>query len=354
MKLALTYDDIQLIPAYSEINSRRNIRLWTQVTRRYGIMQPIVAAPMDTVCDAEMAIAMMKLGGLGIIHRFMSIEDQCEEVAKVKAAKTTEMYEDWGVMYDDWHSEIKQIPVVVAIGVQTEDRLRAVKLVEAGANVLVIDVAHGDHKNVIDMVKWCKEQPTFEHVDIIAGNIATAEAALRLEAAGADGLRVGIGGGSLCTTRIKTGFGIPNVTAITQIQSVASVPVMADGGIRTSGDISKALAIGASTVMIGSLIAGTEEAPGKVIEKNGSLFKRYRGSASLETKVTHGQAARNVEGESTVIPFKGGVKYIITDLLDGVKSALSYAGAKDLNSFNPDIVQITNAGQLEAKPHLLY
>jgi IMP dehydrogenase len=358
MNLALTYDDIQLVPAYSTIKSRQNIKLHTMLTKRYGLLQPLVASPMDTVCDGNMAIAMANLGGVGVIHRFMTIEEQCEVVSVVKYATTSTgsgtLTEKWGVMSDDWHAEIKQIPVAVAIGVQTEDRLRAVKLVEAGANVLVIDVAHGDHKNVIDMVKWCKEQPTFEHVDIIAGNIATAEAALRLEAAGADGLRVGIGGGSLCTTRIKTGFGIPNVTAITQIQTVATVPVMADGGIRTSGDISKALAIGASTVMIGSLIAGTEEAPGKVIEKNGSLFKRYRGSASLETKVTHGQAARNVEGESTVIPFKGGVKYIITDLLDGVKSALSYAGAKDLNSFNPDIVQITNAGQLEAKPHLLY
>lgn len=358
MNLALTYDDIQLVPAFSNIKSRKNIKLHTFLSRRYGLLQPLVASPMDTVCDGNMAIAMAQLGGAGVIHRFMSIEEQCEIVSVVKYATTSTgggtLTEKWGVMYDDWHTEIKQIPVVAAIGVQTEDRLRAVKLVEAGANVLVIDVAHGDHKNVIDMVKWCKEQATFEHVDVIAGNIATAEAALRLEAAGADGLRVGIGGGSLCTTRIKTGFGIPNVTAITQIQSVAKVPIMADGGIRTSGDIAKALAIGASTIMIGSLIAGTDEAPGKVIEKNGSLFKRYRGSASLETKVTHAQPVRNVEGESTVIPFKGGVKYIIADLLDGIKSALSYGGANDLKSFNPDIVQVTNAGQMEAKPHLLF
>jgi IMP dehydrogenase len=358
MNLALTYDDIQLVPAFSNIKSRKNIKLHTFLSRRYGLLQPLVASPMDTVCDGNMAIAMAQLGGAGVIHRFMSIEEQCEIVSVVKYATTSTgggtLTEKWGVMYDDWHTEIKQIPVVAAIGVQTEDRLRAVKLVEAGANVLVIDVAHGDHKNVIDMVKWCKEQATFEHVDVIAGNIATAEAALRLEAVGVDGLRVGIGGGSLCTTRIKTGFGIPNVTAITQIQSVAKVPIMADGGIRTSGDIAKALAIGASTIMIGSLIAGTDEAPGKIIEKNGSLFKRYRGSASLETKVTHAQPVRNVEGESTVIPFKGGVKYIIADLLDGIKSALSYGGANDLKSFNPDIVQVTNAGQMEAKPHLLF
>ena len=360
MNLALTYDDIQLIPSYSTIKSRQNIKLHTKLSRRYGLLQPLVASPMDTVCEFDMALSMAELGGAGVIHRFMSIEEQCDIVKKLQTAihyETTNepsIAEAWGVMYDDWHTEIKQIPVVVAIGVQSEDRLRAVKLVEAGANVLVIDVAHGDHKNVIDMIKWCKEQPTFEHVDIIAGNIATAEAALRLEAAGADGLRVGIGGGSLCTTRIKTGFGVPNVTAIAQIQTVAQTPIMADGGIRTSGDISKALGIGAHCVMIGSLIAGTEEAPGKIIEKNGALYKRYRGSASLETKVSHGQQARNVEGESTTIPFKGGVKYIVTGLLDGVKSALSYAGAKDLESFNPEFVQVTNAGQMEAKPHLLF
>jgi IMP dehydrogenase len=359
MKQALTYDDIQLVPAYSEIKSRQNIKLHTLLSRRYGLLQPLVASPMDTVCGYEMAYKMTLMGGVGVIHRFMSIEEQCKIVSRLHSDIYGERFngtiaEQWGVMYDDWHAEIKMVPIVAAIGVQTEDRLRAVKLVEAGANVLLIDVAHGHHKNVIDMVKWCKEQPKFEDVDVIAGNIATRKAAHDLYSAGADGLRVGIGGGSLCTTRIKTGFGVPNVTSLLDVSSDSAVPVMADGGIRTSGDIAKALAVGASNVMIGSLIAGTEEAPGTIIEKNGSLFKRYRGSASLETKTTHAQPARNVEGESTVIPFKGGVKYIITDLLDGVKSALSYAGAKDLNSFNPEIVQVTNAGQLEAKPHLLY
>ena len=358
-KTALTYDDIQLIPAYSEIKSRQSINLKTMLTKRYGLLQPLVASPMDTVCGYEMAYKMAMMGGAGVIHRFMSIEEQSKIVKRLQADIYGEGFggsiaENWGVMFDDWHAEMPYVPIVVAIGVQEEDRIRAKELVKSGANVLVIDVAHGHHKNVIDMVKWCKEQPEFLDVDIIAGNIATAQAAIDLENAGADGLRVGIGGGSLCTTRIKTGFGVPNVTSLLDVAWAAKTPVMADGGIRMSGDIAKALAVGASTVMLGSLIAGTEEAPGTIIEKNGSLFKRYRGSASLETKTTHAQPARNVEGESTVIPFKGGVKYIITDLLDGVKSALSYAGAKDLNSFNPEIVQVTNAGQLEAKPHLLY
>jgi IMP dehydrogenase len=313
---------------------------------------------MDTVCGYEMALKMAVMGGAGVIHRFMSVEEQCKIVNRLQSDIYGEGFgggiaEHWGVMFDDWHAEIKQVPIVAAIGVQTEDRIRAKELVKNGANVLVIDVAHGHHKNVIDMVKWCKEQPEFLDVDIIAGNIATGEAAIDLENAGADGLRVGIGGGSLCTTRIKTGFGVPNVTSLEDVISEAKTPVMADGGIRMSGDIAKALAVGASTVMLGSLIAGTDEAPGQIVETKGGLYKRYRGSASLETKVTHGQAARNVEGESTTIPYKGGVKYIITGLLDGVKSALSYAGAEDLLTYKPDYVVVTNAGQNEAKPHLL-
>ena len=357
MKLALTYDDIQLIPAFSNVKSRQTIKLNTLLSRRYGLLQPLVASPMDTVCGLDMAFKMFLMGGVGVVHRFMTIDEQVAITKELNYRIYGEgfggPFEDWGIMLDDWHSEIPTIPIAMAIGVQEEDRLRAIKLVEAGANVLVIDVAHGHHQNVIDMVKWCKEQPTFDQVDIIAGNIATAEAAIDLEKAGADGLRVGIGGGSLCTTRIKTGFGVPNVTSLEDVLSCSNVPVMADGGIRTSGDIAKALAIGADTIMIGSLIAGTDEAPGQILETKGGLYKRYRGSASLETKVTHGQAARNVEGESTTIPYKGGVKYIITGLLDGVKSALSYAGADSLQDFNPKYVQVTNAGLNEAKPHLL-
>ena len=335
MKQSLTYDDIQLVPAYSNVNSRQNINLTTLVSRRYGLMNPLVASPMDTVCELDMAFKMFLMGGVGCIHRFMSIEEQSNQIKmlryKIYGDGFGGPYEDWGIMYDDWHSEIREIPIMAAIGVQDEDKVRATKLVEAGANILVIDVAHGHHQNVIDMIKWAKSNPLFEKVDIIAGNIATAEAAMDLEAAGADGLRVGIGGGSLCTTRIKTGFGVPNVTCIEDIAAISNVPIMADGGIRSSGDIAKALAVGADCVMIGSLIAGTDESPGQIIEKGNGLYKRYRGSASLETKVSHGQAARNVEGESTIIPYKGGVKYVISGLLDGVKSALSYGGSNSIS-----------------------
>lgn len=356
MKYNLTYDDIQLVPQYSNIPTRTHINLNTLVSRRYGLINPLIASPMDTVCGEEMAFKMMLMGGVGCVHRFMSIEEQSNIMRNLKHKIYGEgfggPFEDWGVMYDDWHAEQPYVPIMGAIGVSESDKERAKKIVEAGANVLVIDVAHGHHQNVIDMIKWCKDNLD-EKVDIIAGNIATAHAAIDLEEAGADGLRVGIGGGSLCTTRIKTGFGIPNVSCLEEIAQVAKTPIMADGGIRTSGDIAKALAVGANTVMIGSLLAGTEEAPGQIIETTKGLYKRYRGSASLETKVVHGQKERNVEGESTTIPYKGGMKFIVNGLLDGVKSALSYAGASNLREYKPKYVFVTNSGISEAKPHLL-
>ena len=356
MRNSLTYDDIQLVPQYSNIPTRTQIKLHTLVSRRYGLLNPIVASPMDTVCGLEMAYKMFKLGGVGCIHRFNSIEEQSNIVKelyhRIYSEEWGNQFESWGVMVDNWHSEIPHIPIMASIGVSESDKDRAKSLVDSGCNIIVIDVAHGHHKNVEKMLMWCKNNLD-DKVDIIAGNIATKEAAQELESWGADGLRVGIGGGSLCTTRVKTGFGVPNVSCLEDIISVAKTPVMADGGIRSSGDISKALAIGASSVMLGSLIAGTDEAPGQIVETPKGLYKRYRGSASLETKVTHGQQTRNVEGESTTIPYKGGVKFIVNGLIDGVKSALSYGGAKSLEDFNPPYVKVTNSGINEAKPHLL-
>jgi IMP dehydrogenase/GMP reductase len=321
------------------------------------LLTPLVASPMDTVCGYEMALKMVSMGGVGCIHRFMSIEEQSKIVRRLQSDIYGEGFggtiaEDWGVMFDDWHAEIKQVPIVAAIGVQKEDENRAISLVANGANVLLIDVAHGHHQNVLNMIHWCKTNLP-EHVDIIAGNIATAQAALDLEEAGADGLRVGIGGGSLCTTRVKTGFGVPNVSCLLEIEAVAKTPIIADGGIRSSGDIAKALAVGASSVMLGSLLSGTDEAPGQIIETPNGLYKRYRGAASLETKTVHGQAQRNVEGESAVVPYKGGVRFIVNGLVDGVKSALSYAGASSLNEYFPVWIQVTPAGAHEGRPHLI-
>ena len=346
MKKSLTYDDIQLVPRYSDIPSRNDIKLHTLLTKRYGLLNPIVASPMDTVCELEMAYKMFVLGGVGCVHRFNTIEEQSNIVKELYKRIFSELPKV------EWNVGCGIPPIMAAIGVSENDKERATKLVESGCNVILIDVAHGHHKNVKNILDWCQKNLD-DKVDYIAGNIATSEAAQELESWGVDGLRVGIGGGSLCTTRIKTGFGIPNVSCLEDIVSVAKTPVMADGGIRTSGDISKALALGASQVMLGSLIAGTDEAPGDIIETTNGLYKRYRGSASLETKVTHGQVTRNVEGESTTIPYKGGVKFIVNGLIDGIKSALSYGGARDLKQFNPSYVVVTNSGLNEAKPHLL-
>lgn len=347
MNYSLTYDDIQLVPQYSNIPTRTQINLNTLVSRRYGLLNPIVASPMDTVCGLEMAYKMYKLGGVGCIHRFNSIEEQSNIVEELY---TRIFSPDLSKVV--WEVGCGFPPIMAAIGVSEGDKERAKSLVDSGCNIILIDVAHGHHENVRKMIEWCRENLD-EEVDIIAGNIATKESALQLEEWGVDGLRVGIGGGSLCTTRVKTGFGVPNVSCLQDIVSVAKTPVMADGGIRSSGDISKALALGASSVMLGSLIAGTDEAPGQIVETPKGLYKRYRGSASLETKVTHGQQTRNVEGESTTIPYKGGVKFIVNGLLDGVKSALSYGGAINLQDFNPPFVVVTNSGINEAKPHLL-
>ena len=356
MKRALTYDDILLVPKYSEIETRNSIDLSTLVSRRYGILKPYVASCMDTVCEYRMAIKMVEFGGVGCIHRFMTVEEQCEQVGKVMEYITTNhMYENWGVMYDNWHAEIQDIPVMAAVGVSESDVSRAESLVKCGANIILIDVAHGHHKNVKNMIQKLREVLP-ERVDIIAGNISTEESAIDLCEWGADGLRVGIGGGSLCTTRIQTGHGVPNVTSIIDCVKGSKVPVMADGGIRTSGDIAKALSIGADCVMLGSLLAGTKESPGKIITKgDGMLSKKYRGSASLETKSSHGQSTRHVEGESTLIPYKGSVDIIIEKLTDGVKSALSYSGSNNIKNFHlkSEIVEITPSGMAESKAHLL-
>jgi IMP dehydrogenase len=340
-KTALTYDDINLIPAYSDILTRQETDLSTQLTTNYRIRTPLIASPMDTVCEAEMAIAMAQMGGVGCIHRFMDIDTQVAHASKV--------YEETKDIYTNEYPQV----VMAAVGANGDYLERAQALTNAGTNVILIDVAHGYHKLVRDAIINLKRHLPL-HVDIIAGNIATNNAAQALERWGADAVRVGIGGGSLCTTRVKTGFGVPNVTSIEDCAASINIPVIADGGIKSSGDIAKALAVGASSVILGSLLAGTKEAPGSIVEKQNGLYKRYRGAASLETKTIHGQAQRNVEGESTIVPFKGGVKFVVEGLLDGLRSALSYAGTDNLKQFHPDYVVVSSAGISEARPHLLY
>lgn len=336
-KLALTYDDIQLVPSMSCINHRADISLRTRLSTNYELLIPLVASPMDTVCEFEMALKMMQLGGVGCIHRFMTTHKQASQVRQLVTKKSEVQVHGWNA------------PIMAAVGANGDYLERAKALVASGANVILIDVAHGHHINVRHAIAAIKELG----VDVIAGNIATAKAVEDLQDWGADGLRCGIGGGSLCESRTRTGFGIPNVTSLVEICAVAKVPVMADGGIRTSGDIAKALALGSDTVMLGSLLAGTDETPGKIIETVNGLYKRYRGSASLETKTVHGLSERNVEGTSAIIPFKGGTRFVVEGLIDGIRSALSYAGATKLSEFHPEWVQVTNAGIIEARPHLV-
>lgn len=349
---AYTYDDIQLIPQYSTVESRSKVSLKTRLSKNYNIMVPFIASPMDTVCELDMAIKMAKLGGVGCLHRFMGIEEQSRQVKELQ----TFLYNNKEELYGIWGDERK--PIMAAIGATGDSLERAQKLVKAGANVLLIDVAHGHHENVRKTLHSL--QDLFgDSVDIIAGNVATYYAAYDLCEWGVDGIRVGIGGGSLCTTRIETGHGIPNVTSIKECARAAdkwNVPVMADGGIRSAGDIAKAIAVGADSVMLGSLLAATQEAPGLIIEQSNQLYKRYRGSASLDTKSAHGQATRNIEGASTIIPYKGGVKYVIYRLSDGLRSALSYSGADSIEKFQStaEYVIVTTAGINEAKPHLLF
>lgn len=338
-KEALTYDDIQIIPKYSEIETRSACDLTTRFTRRFIIERPYVSAPMDTITGYNMAKRMRELGGIGCVHRFMSCDEQSNVVMELNKK------------LDD--------PICVAIGVKDYiERLDL--LISAGANVILVDVAHGNTKLVRETIYYIKKN--YPQIDVIAGNVATAEGAKNLCDWGADAIRVGIGNGSLCETRIRTGIGIPQVTALVDCIRVADdydVPVIADGGIRIIADVAKALALGADTVMLGSLLSGTKESPGEIQRMgawpNEELFKKYRGSASLETKMEHNLDEKNVEGNSKLVPYKGKIKRIIDDIDDGVTSAMSYVNATNLAEFraNSEFVKVTQNGVIEAKPHLL-
>lgn len=342
MKTAYTFDDIQIVPRYSEIQSRSHCDLTTRFTKKYNISIPLVSSPMDTVTEGEMANAMDKQGGVGIVHRFMSINEQCDTLSL------------------DMESLVLK---AAAIGATGDYKERACSLAEVGASVLLIDVAHGNTKQVHDAIKWCKKNLP-AHVDIIAGNVATMEGARNLAEWGADGIRVGIGNGALCETRIRTGIGVPQVTAIIEAvkgieECGIDVPIIADGGIRTPGDVAKALSLGADSVMLGSLLSGTKESPGRIQKigmwPNEQLFKKYRGSASAETKNAHGLEEKNVEGNSKLIPYKGKLKRVTDDISDGLRSAMSYVNASNLSEFrsNSEHVIVTQNGLIEAKPHLL-
>ncbi len=464
-KRALTFEDVLLVPKYSEVLPKE-VSLETKLSRNISLKIPMVSAAMDTVTEYRAAIAMARLGGIGIIHKNMDIETQCKQVKKVKKSESgviidpiyvypeatlaeanalMEEFKISGVPVIDAHNKllgiltnrdmrfqkdmsrradevmtkmplitakkgisldeaadimhknkIEKLPIIdddgflkglvtikdikkrieyphsnkdafgrlvvgAAIGVGQLERAKA--LVDAGVDVLVLDSAHGHSKGILDTVKKIKE--TME-VDVIAGNIATAEAVEALIKAGADGVKVGIGPGSICTTRIVAGVGVPQISAIAECADAArkhGVPVIADGGIKYSGDIAKALAVGASCIMAGSLLAGTEESPGETIMFQGRQYKSYRGMGSIgamqkgsnDRYFQEGTAADKLvpEGIEGRVPFRGSIAGIVHQMMGGLRSSMGYCGSKDIPTFweQAEFVEITSAGLKESHVH---
>jgi len=464
-KRALTFEDVLLVPQYSEVLPKE-VSLESMLTRNIKLKIPMVSAAMDTVTEHRAAIAMARLGGIGIIHKNMDIETQCKQVTRVKksesgiiidpifvhpdatladAEKLMSEFKISGVPVVDGHNKllgiltnrdmrfekdmrklavdamtkmplitatkgisldeageimhknkIEKLPIVdedgflkglvtikdirkrieypnsnkdsfgrlvvgAAIGVGQYDRAKA--LVDAGVDVLVLDSAHGHSKGILDTVKKIKEMM---EVDIIAGNIATAEATLALIEAGADAVKVGIGPGSICTTRIVAGVGVPQISAIDECAEAArphGVPVIADGGIKYSGDIAKALAVGASCVMAGSLLAGTEEAPGDTIMFQGRQYKSYRGMGSIgamqkgstDRYFQDGTASDKLvpEGIEGRVPFRGSIAGIVHQMMGGLRASMGYCGSENIKMYwdKAEFVEITSAGLKESHVH---
>jgi IMP dehydrogenase len=363
LPLGLTFDDILLLPGYTDF-FRSDIDLSTHITKHISINLPLVSAPMDTVTESRLAIALAKLGGIGIIHRNLTIEDQVAEAKRVLA---------------------ENLAVGVAIGTSPGYENRVAALVDSGIKLLVIDTAHGFAKYVIDAVMSIKRN--YPHVDIIAGSIATADGAIAMIDAGADGLRVGMGPGAICTTRVISGMGVPQITALQSVVSIATpagIPVIADGGIKYSGDMVKALAVGANAVMMGSFFAAAEEAPGKTVilkrdqvphrfrsifqkDTNEYLFKEYRGMGSIGAMKRggevhsedefHGKSYQEgvlvAEGVEGLVPVKATVQALVDQALGGIRSGFYYVGAKNMHELweKATFIQITQASLTESHPH---
>jgi len=468
-KEGLTFDDVLLVPKYSDITSRSQTDLSTKLSRNISINIPFVSANMDTVTESSMAVAMARAGGIGIVHRFLTIQEQANEVLKVKrsgsvmienpysisseksikdALEYAEDKEISGLLVVDSDSKlvgivterdllfakssgtisdimtkdvvtakpgvtldeakeilhnhrIEKLPIVddsgtikglitskditnntdfpnaskdkkgrplvgAAVGVKGDFLERSESLLEAGADVLVVDIAHGHSENALSTVKNIKK--AFPDCELIAGNIATAQGAEDLIKAGVDAVKVGVGSGSICITRVITGSGVPQLTAVMDCAKIGrdhGVPIISDGGTRTSGDATKALASGASSVMVGSMLGGTDESPGTVLTKNGKRFKVYRGMASLaaslgrkskETGITSFDDDLNdyvAEGVEAMVPYKGTVVDILKQLSGGVRSGLSYCGAHTIPQMqeNAEFIKMSRAGFAESQPH---
>ncbi len=334
----LTFDDVLLVPRHSEISSRRNTNLTSKITKNFSCEVPIITANMDTVTGPSMACAMAELGGVGSLHRFATVEEQ---VAMVKEIQ--KHHQEKGL----------KTPIAASIGVKEEGMRRGDALVDAGVQIITLDIAHGDSIMMMEVLEYMKK--THPHVDIIAGNVATGEATTRLINAGADAVKCGIGPGSMCTTRIITGHGVPQLTAIAMCVEQGrkhGIPVIADGGVKNSGDMVKALCAGADSIMIGSLVSGTLETPGEL--KGGK--KLYRGMASKSAQVSwRGELPKGMaaEGEATYIACKGPVADVINELSGGIRSGMTYLGASTLAEMSELalFMEMSASGMSESRPH---
>ena len=344
IKEALTFDDVTMTPKYSEVLPSE-VDTNTKLSDHLSLKIPLLTSAMDTVTESKMAIAIAKAGGIGVIHRNLNIKKQIEEIKKVKKQK---------------------LLVGAAVGAGPLELKRAEAILKEKVDLIVVDTAHGHSKKVSDIIKVIKKKKA-RKTTLCAGNIATAEAAKFLIKLGVDVIKVGIGPGSICTTRLIAGIGVPQLSAIFEVKKGVKnnkTKIISDGGIKYSGDIAKALAAGADAVMIGSLFAGTMETPGKLIKKNGKLYKSFRGMGSVGA-MNKGSADRYFqtkqkdaskyvpEGVEGFVKFKGDVKNIIYKLIGGLKSSMGYLGAKKIIALKnkPNFVKITKAGFYESMVH---
>ncbi len=359
-KKGLTFDDVLLIPAESHILPNE-VDLSTKLADNIKLNIPLISAGMDTVTEGAMAIAMALQGGLGVVHKNMSIQAQAGEVANVKSVIVPSGASKAAV--DDQH----RLLCAAAVGVTSDTFERAEALLEAGADAIVIDTAHGHSAGVLRKIKEIREH--FPKQTLIAGNVATGDATRALFDAGVDIVKVGIGPGSICTTRIVAGVGVPQITAIYDAATAAreyNKPIIADGGIKYSGDVVKALAAGGNAVMLGSMLSGTTEAPGDIFEDNGKKFKRYRGMGSVGAMAqAHGSSDRYFqggvneanklvpEGVEARVEYKGDVSDVVFQIDGGLRSGMGYCGAANIPELieKAQFVQITNAGLRESHPH---
>ena len=358
-KEGITFDDVLLIPAESHVLPNE-VDLSVQLAPNLKLNVPFLSASMDTVTETKMATTMARNGGLGVIHKNMSAEDQAQMVADVKAIENdATQYPNAAVDANN------HLLVAAAVGVTSDTFDRAGALLKAGADAIIIDTAHGHSAGVLRKVGEIRQH--FPDATLIAGNVATGEGTRALFEAGVDVVKVGIGPGSICTTRVVAGVGVPQITAIYDAANVArefGKPIIADGGIKYSGDIVKALAAGGNAVMFGSMLSGTDEAPGDIIEDGGKKYKTYRGMGSLAS-MSHGSADRYFQGgvneANKLVPegiearveYKGSVNDILFQMVGGLRSGMGYTGSANVQSLidNAQFVRISNAGLIESHPH---